>query len=237
MITNLILLLVGIAAATVASILFSNNKIVKIALQIVFTALIVVLVILNFSTINDSIKFKRERKIREEAVIQKLKDIRTVQVSYKERYSKYTGSFDTLLTFVKTDSFEIERMNVIGEWNADEITKAQAIKKGIIKIEKSYTPVADSLFSDDYDIDGLRYIPYTNNKEFTMAAGELETMSKVKVNVFEAYALFEDFLGDLKPKQDYINYVEEKYEITNFRGLKVGSLTEATNNAGNWGEN
>ena len=234
MITNLILLLVGIAAAIVASILFSNNKIVKITLQVVFLVLIVILVIMNYSTINDSIQFKRERKIRNEAVISKLKDIRTIQVAYKDRYSKYTGSFDTLLTFAKTDSFEIEKMNVIGDWNTDELTKTQAIKKGIIKIEKTYRPVADSLFKDDYDIDGLRYIPYTHKKEFTMAAGELETISKVKVDVFEAYAMFDDFLGELKPKQDVINYIEERYDITNFRGLKVGSLTEATNNAGNW---
>ena len=234
MITNLILLIVGIAAAFVASILFSNNKIVKVSLQGLFLVLIVILVIMNFSTINDSIKFKEERKVRNDAVISKLKDIRTIQVAYKDRYSKYTGSFDTLLTFAKTDSFEIKTMNVIGEWNTDEMTKEQAIKKGIIKIEKSYKPVADSLFENDYDIDGLKYIPYTNKKEFTMAAGELETMSKVKVDVFEAYAMFEDYLGELRPKQDVVNYIEERYEITNFRGLKVGSLTEATNNAGNW---
>jgi hypothetical protein len=30
------------------------------------------------------------------------------------------------------------------------------------------------------------------------------------------------------------NYCEEREKITGYPGLKVGSLEEATNNAGNW---
>ena len=35
-------------------------------------------------------------------------------------------------------------------------------------------------------------------------------------------------------RQEVINYKDERYKLTEFNGVKVGSLTEATNNAGNW---
>ncbi len=66
-----------------------------------------------------------------------------------------------------------------------------------------------------------------------MAAGEVETGSQVKVKVFEAYALY-DILFHGMDKQEVINYKDERYQLIEFYGVKVGSLTEATNNAGNW---
>jgi hypothetical protein len=66
-----------------------------------------------------------------------------------------------------------------------------------------------------------------------MGATEIETGSKVKVKVFEAYALYDTLLKGMD-KQLIINYKDERYKLTNFAGVKVGSLTEANNNAGNW---
>ena len=66
-----------------------------------------------------------------------------------------------------------------------------------------------------------------------MGAGELQTGSKVRVRVFEVKVPYDVLLAGLDP-QSVINYTEEREEITGYPGLKVGSLTEATNNAGNW---
>jgi hypothetical protein len=66
-----------------------------------------------------------------------------------------------------------------------------------------------------------------------MAAGEVETGSQVKVKVFEAYALYDDLFNGMD-RQMVINYKDERYKITEFEGVKVGSLEEANNNAGNW---
>ena len=73
----------------------------------------------------------------------------------------------------------------------------------------------------------------TKNSPITMAAGEVMTGSQVRVKVFEAYALYDSMFKGLD-KQQIINYKDERHKITNFYGDKVGSLTEATNNAGNW---
>ena len=91
---------------------------------------------------------------------------------------------------------------------------------------------ADSIFSVTYPIDSLRFIPYSKN-EFFLAAAKIETASKVKVNVFEAHVLNSILLHGLN-KQLIINYSAEREKITGFKGLQVGSLEEATNNAGNW---
>ena len=76
--------------------------------QIIYAVLIVVLALLLTKNILDPIFFKQERQKRENATIERLKDIRTCQVAYKDKYGAYTGSFDTLIHFVKTDSFELE---------------------------------------------------------------------------------------------------------------------------------
>jgi type II secretory pathway pseudopilin PulG len=179
------------------------------------------------------INFKKERIKRENAAIERLKDIRKAQESYKDKYGKYTASFDTLIHFVNTDSFELSGFNIVGDWDPDEMTKQEAIKKGLIEKTIIKKSVRDSLFTPDFDIDQLRYIPYTDNKEFTMGAGEVETGSQVKVKVFEAYALYDDLFHGMD-RQEVINYKDQRYKITQFEGVKVGSLTEANNNAGNW---
>ena len=206
----------------------------KIVVRILLGAAIIVLGYLVVESIMEPIRFNKEKKKREDATIQNLKDIRTAEVAYKTKYAKYTGSFDTLINFVKFDSFPV--VMAIGRisdslWDKG-VTEKEAIKMGIIIRDTSYVSVLDSIFSKTYPIDSLRVIPYCS-EEFFLAAAKIETASKVKVNVFEAHVLNSVLLHGLN-KQLIINYSAEKEKITGFKGLKVGSLEEATNNAGNW---
>lgn len=205
----------------------------KTALQIIFAIIIVVLGYLLYESIMQPIRFNRDRDVRVNAAIVKLKDIRELQVAYKGVYGKYTGSFDTLTSFYKTDSFTIDKLIPMVTYNSDEITEKEAIKKGFIKVERTKIAVKDSLLTPNYPINEIQVIPFTDNKKFTLAAGEVKTASGVAVKVFESYALYEDLLKGLD-EQLIINYTEAREKITKFRGLKVGSLSEATNNAGNW---
>jgi hypothetical protein len=66
-----------------------------------------------------------------------------------------------------------------------------------------------------------------------MGAGEVQTGPKVRVKVFEAKTPYSVLLDGLDP-QLIAGYAEERERITGYPGLKVGSLDEATNNAGNW---
>ena len=116
----------------------------------------------------EPIRFNKEKKKREDATIQNLKDIRTAQVAYKTKYAKYTGSFDTLINFVKFDSFPV--VMAIGRisdslWEKG-VTEKEAIKMGIIIRDTSYVSVLDSIFSETYPIDSLRFIPYCQEEFF-----------------------------------------------------------------------
>ena len=206
----------------------------RIAIKILLGVAIIILGYLVVESIMEPIRFNKEKKKREDATIQNLKDIRTAEVAYKAKYAKYTGSFDTLINFVKFDSFPV--VMAIGRISDSlyekGVTEKEAIKMGIIIRDTSYVSVLDSIFSKVYPIDSLRFIPYSH-EEFFLDATKIETASKVQVNVFEAHVLNNVLLHGLN-KQLIINYSAEREKITGFKGLKVGSLEEATNNAGNW---
>lgn len=233
MVVIFIILVVVIALSAFAVMMVNKKPEFKTIFQIVYAVIIVVLGFLLYRTIMEPIEFQNEREKREDAAIVVLKDIRKVQESFKDKYDKYTGDFDTLITFIETDSFELERIIQRQEWNQDEMNKEQALKAGILERSVIKVSVRDSVFGPDFEVEKLRYIPFTQNMEFTMGAGEVETGSQVKVKVFEAYALYDDLFNGMD-RQEVINYKDARYKITEFDGVKVGSLNEANNNAGNW---
>ncbi len=206
----------------------------RTAIKILLLLVIVVLSYYLYQSIMEPIRFNREKAKREKAAIERLKDIRKAEVAYKAKYGRYTGSFDTLIHFVKYDSFPLVRaIGSIPDSLYGEITEAEAIKRGIIIRDTSYVPVLDSLFGRKFPIDSIRYVPYCDTAQFFLGAGTIETASKVKVQVFESHVLNDVLLHGL-PEQLIINYNARREKIVGFKGLKVGSLTESTNNAGNW---
>lgn len=204
-------------------------------IQSILAIAIIILAYFLFESIMEPIRFNREVKIREDATIERLKDIRTAEEAYKSRYSSYTGSFDTLINFVKYDSLALIRaIGSIPDSLYDlGVTEKQAIKMGIIVRDTSYTSVLDSIFPDNYPIDSLRYVPFCDTNQFFLGATKLVTASKVKVEVFEAHVLNDILLHGLN-HQLIINYNAMKEKTVGFKGLKVGSLEASTNNAGNW---
>ncbi len=205
-------------------------KILKPIIQVLLAALIVYLGYVCVKSITDPIEFKTEQTKRYNVTIQRLKDIRTAQAAYKEVNNAYTASFDTLIAFIKTAEFKVIRKE--GEIPEDllgKITEKEAIKKGMIVRDTTRVSIIDSLFPKGWVADSMRFIPYSGGREFTMGVGEVETASKLKVKVFEAKAASKYILKDLD-EQEIIN-LNDGLE---YKGLKVGSLTEINNAAGNW---
>ena len=207
----------------------------KAVIQIVLLAVIIVLGYLLYESIMKPIRFNNEKETIENATIQRLKDIRSAQVAFKSEYSKYTSDFDSLITFVKNGTFSVVKAigSIPDSLLEAGMTEREAVKQGLISRDTVKVNVLDSLFSAVYPIDSLRYVPYAGSTEFALGVGVIVTGSKVKVPVFEAKVPYNILLADLDP-QLVINYTEEREKITGYPGLRVGSLTEATNNAGNW---
>ena len=214
--------------------LITNIKKLKIPITAFLFILILGFTYVDYGAIAKPIAFNKEKTKRYEKVITKLKDIRTAQVAYKERYKEFAGDFDKLINFVKHDSLLLVRN--MGSYDEDLLTEKQAIDSGIIlrvlpdsltaekAVKMGYVvrdtikvAVLDSIFPNNYPIDSLKYIPFSNKIEFKLGAGTIITgdtaTGGVKVKVFEAV--------DVAPFDIYDT-------------LKVGSLSEANNNAGNW---
>jgi hypothetical protein len=206
-------------------------------IQILFVLIIIVLGYLIVESIMEPIRFNKKVDIREQATINRLIDIREAQKAYKDIYKKYTGSFDTLIAFVDTGSFPVVKAigDIPEDW-LDELgfdkAREKALKEGVISRETSYVPVKDSLFSDNFPTDSLRFVPYTDGVKFNMQAGELLTSSNLTVQVVEVYTLYDDLLKGLD-EQLVVNYKDERDKIVGFEGLKFGSMDEGTL-TGNW---
>ena len=253
--STLVLSLVVIAA--LASVVFvfrfvkTKRPIFFVNLSLVYAALGLTYYLI--SGIQAPIDFKKEREYRYSYVIQNLKDIRSAQVAYKDEYGVFTGDFDVLIDFVKFDSLRVARKlgslpEGVNEQMAidsgititnlpaiifkdktkelfnveiaqdfeivDEATANTALEIGYLIRDTVKISVKETVFNLDYNADSLAYVPFsTTQAKFTLEAGEIITASKVKVQVFEAIDT-DPFDGN--------------------KILKVGSLEEATNNAGNW---
>ena len=72
------------------------NKTVKILIECVLLVAIVGLVYVFYSSIMEPINFNKEKARRETVAIQRLKDIRTLQVAYKSVNGKFTSTVDSL---------------------------------------------------------------------------------------------------------------------------------------------
>lgn len=198
----------------------------KTVYQILLLILIVVLSYFVYESIMNPIRFKNEKDKRYEKTIERLKDIRTAQLAYRSENKKFTGSFDTLINFVRFDSFKIVRQ--IGSYD-----DSAAVAKGLVSRDTLRVCVLDSIFNINYPLDSLRFAPYTGGAKFEMAAGELKTGSGLIIQVFEA-KVHNDILLKGLDRQLVVNENDLRKKLERYPGLKVGSLTEATNNAGNW---
>ncbi|MCQ2203847.1 MAG: hypothetical protein MJZ15_05350 [Bacteroidales bacterium] len=207
----------------------------KTALQIVLVFVILGLGYFVYESINQPIQFQDEMAKRKTAVVDRLKMIRDAQVAYKSINDKYTGSFDTLIDFVKNGNFKITKNegSLTDSMLAAGMTEKEAIKLGIIKRDTVLVSVKDSI-CNGLNPDSLRFVPYSVDKEtFKLAATALTSSSGLVIPVFEASVTNRVYLKGLD-NQERINLDDEASQLGRFPGLKVGSVEEANNNAGNW---
>lgn len=207
----------------------------KTILQIVLLIVILGLSYAIYESIQQPIRFQEKQKIRSTAVIDRLKSIRDVQVAYRNINERYTGSFDTLIDFLKTANIPVVKMegSLTDSLIEAGVTEAKALAMGLIKRDTIYVPAKDSLVKKGFNPDSLQYVPYTDKAKFEMGAGILTTGSGVKVQVFEAKVPYSVFLNGLD-HQEIINLNDRARKLDRYPGIKVGSLEEANNNAGNW---
>ncbi len=202
----------------------------KLIIQIVLIVVAIVLSYMVYDSIMKPVRFNEQVNKREEAIIEKLKDIRTIQVAYKSIYNRYTGSFDTLIDFLKNGKLPI--IKKIGNV-PDSLTEEQALKMKLVSRDTVYVNAFEELFKGKKEIDltKLKIIPHSDNKEFSIKAAII-TKSSIQVPVFEITAKYDDYLIGMD-EQLILNKKTKATDLNRFDGLKLGSLDEPSTD-GNW---
>jgi hypothetical protein len=214
-----------------------EKKSVQIILQLALAVVVLGLAYWVYMLISTPIKFENEQKQREAAVIERIKDIRTAERTFKSKYQRFTADFDTLINFVLTEQMEGERKKIDED---DSVAMAQAKKKygkRFKNIEKFTFSVKDSLFKHltVEQVKELRYVPFSNNTEYILEAGMLATESKVVIPVVECRTPYIAFLDTVAYRQQVINLVDNmKNNFNRYPGIMFGSMQRGNNEAGNW---
>ena len=231
------------------------NKVTKIVAQVLLLVAIGGLIFWLYSNIMSPVKFNKEKEIRKEVAVQRLKDIRTLEVAYKSVNGKFNSSIDSLKQFYESGEMEIV-MQIGSMDDSLAVANTEAIKKAnrnlkadqlTAKLQEAYeagknvvfstvtkVPVRDTLFRDraDFCIDSLKYIPFSG-KEPVQIESAVKMVSGVPVPLFEARMPFRLLLKGMN-NQLRINLDAEQRDLNRYEGLQVGSVTAPNNNAGNW---
>ncbi len=198
----------------------------KILIFVVLPVIVLVLGYLIYKSIQEPVVFERQRKARESVCIERLKDIRTLQVAYKSRYNKFTGDMDSLIDFYNNGQITIIKQ--VGSMDDSVAVAEKRVYRDSILI-----PVRDTLLKrDGFVVDSIAYIPFSGGQKMHMNA-IIAKVSGVDVPLFEASAPFDLLLLGLE-RQLIVNLNADRNLVGRYAGLRVGSIESPNNNAGNW---
>lgn len=226
----------------------------KTVINLVLAACAVVLVYICYGSIMGPINFDKEKKVREDAIIARLIDIRKAQQEYRSVHSgAYTASFDSLIDFVKTAKLPF--IMKVGALTDDQLSNGMTEKKAMELINKAkktgnwsevekaglqnfrrdtmWVAVMDTIFSKGFNPDSLSFVPYGNGAKFEMAIRKDTTKSGAPLNLFQAQVSYDVYLSDLN-RQELINLKDTQEKLGKYCGLRVGDIEQPNNNAGNW---
>lgn len=200
-------------------------------IALILIPLNIILAYFVFNSIDSEVEFQKVAKERIAENVQKLKDLRQVQIAYKKVNDTYANNFEALIDFLENGSMVI--VKAIGE-TPDSLTDAQALELGIISRDTAYVLAKETVFDEAYlssrnekyplNLTTLTNIPHSEEL-YSVDAGRVEK-GKVMVQVFEISTTYAAVFTGLDAEN-------KSYELENL--LKVGSMDEASIN-GNWGE-
>jgi hypothetical protein len=227
-----------------------NSILKKVLTYLVLPACIVGLTYALVSSVMEPVQFEKHREYRKGIAVQRLKDIRDLQVAYKNVNGKYTADIDSLITFYKDGKMKVV-MQIGSQDDSVAVANTKALKARkprikpeemlklynngqslVFKIENEVA-VKDTLFShrENFVIDSLAFIPFCGDT--VIMASTVKRVSGVNVPLFEASMPWKSLLKGLN-NQLRINLDAQCEDQGKYKGLQVGSVDSPNNNAGNW---
>lgn len=222
----------------------------KIFSYVILPLVIIGLAYLIVRSVMAPVNFNEDKANREQVAVQRLKDIRTLQVAYKTENGKYASTVDSLKDFYNNGKIKVV-MQIGSNDDSLAVANTEALKKKNRKItpQEMYQlylqgehlvfsvendiNVKDTLFTNrpDFHIDSIAYIPFSGDS--IIMSSTVRRVSGVDVPLFEACMPYKSLLKGLD-NQLRINLDSEREDTGRYPGLMVGSVTMPNNNAGNW---
>ena len=227
-----------------------NSILKKVLTYLVFPVIIAGMTYAVVKSVMEPVEFNKYRKYREEIAIQRLKDVRDLQVAFKNVNGRYVSTVDSLKLFYNEGKMKVV-MQVGSQDDSVAVANTQALKKKnpkikpeemlklaqqgqklVFKIENEIA-VKDTLFNgrEDFFVDSLAFIPFCGDS--VLMESTIKKVSGVNVPLFEAKMPFKSLLRGLN-NQLRINLDAEQEDKGRYKGLMVGSIDAPNNNAGNW---
>ena len=227
-----------------------NSILKKVLTYLILPACIAGLTYALVSSVMEPVHFEKHKEYRKDIAVQRLKDIRDLQVAYKNVNGKYTADIDSLITFYKEGKMKVV-MQIGSQDDSVAVANTKALKARkpkikpeemlklynegkslVFKIENE-VPVRDTLFShrENFVVDSLAFIPFSGDS--VIMASTVKRVSGVNVPLFEASMPWKSLLRGLN-NQLRINLDSQCEDQGKYKGLQVGSITAPNNNAGNW---
>ena len=238
-----------------------NKLVYRILTWGVLPLIIGLLVYANFHSISEPLEFNDEKARRQKVAVQRLKDIRELQDAFSTVYGRYAPTMDSLIWFYNEGKMQITRRigspddsaavaNTQAVIKREKLTRLKGDKLAkalneyyektgdaqLVFETKTNIFIKDTLFHTrkDFNIDSLRYIPFSGGDTVLMRATLTEDKG-YKRPLFEACMPFKSLLKGLD-NQLRINLDAEQEDKGRYKGLKVGDADSPNGNAGNWEE-
>lgn len=183
----------------------------KLIVNLLLTVIVLGMAYYLYIIIQEPIIFERNKKKREDVLIERLKDCREAQLAYKDLTGEFAFKWDDLIDSIKYAQFP--QVKIIG--NPDDTTQA-------VIYDTTMIPLKSRVFADDYVVDSLKYVPFSGREELMgINASEIK-VNKVNVQVFEISC----------PEHKLLDGLNKDYIDPDFI-YRVGSMSQATY-TGNW---
>ena len=205
----------------------------KIGIQSFLWLLIVFFSYKIYSSINSPINFNKVKTERYKKVINRLKEIRTAQIAYKDVNGIYSDNFDSLVSFIENGIFTLVEKRDSSFLEYNRTYRIDMLKEVIVIDTLGTVSVKDSLFKDNDDYKLMSQIPIEGVDEKFTINSQIINKNNYKVPVFEVKVSKNIILHD----QDDILVSQENETISvdgvNGSEIILGSLSDVSVN-GNW---
>ena len=186
-----------------------------------------------YDSINKPINFNEVKYNRYYDVIDRLKEIRTAQIAYKDVNGVYSNNFDSLVNFIDNGIFTLIEKRDSSYLEYDRIYRIDMLKEVVVVDTLGFVSVKDSLFKNNTSYKDMKKIPVNGIDTVFQIDARIIMINEYKAPVFEVKVSKNIVLFD--QDEDLLKLENETISIDGVNGSEIvlGSLNEVSTN-GNW---